>query len=64
MFVQWGWVRSDNLTADVSVQLSQLRECNETLYDDPETLGAAPDAEILKYFARCWCVGGGKLVLC
>ena len=27
MFVQWGWVRTDSLNADVAQQLANLRKC-------------------------------------
>lgn len=54
MFVQWGWVRSSNLDADVRAQLNALRSCNATLYAEPALLRTLPAHETLAYFGRCW----------
>ena len=54
MFIQWGWVRSSDLEADVTRQLAELRACNRTLYDDPAALGGLSHREVLGYFGRCW----------
>lgn len=54
MFVQWGWVRSANLSSDVMPQLRRLRRCNPRLYDSPELLGSLSDEQVLRYFESCW----------
>ena len=54
MFVRWGWVRSANLEKDVTTQLSALKLCNGTLYDQPELLRKLPPDEMLAYFGKCW----------
>ena len=54
MFVEWKWVRSDNLSAEVVTQLGALRKCNRTLYEEPERLEALPGDEVLAYFGKCW----------
>lgn len=54
MFVQWNWVRSENLSLDVRHQMSELRQCNETLYSSPHLLREIPDTEVLSYFGSCW----------
>ena len=54
MFVEWKWVRSDNLSAEVVTQQAALRKCNRTLYEEPERLEALPGDEVLAYFGKCW----------
>ena len=54
MFVEWKWVRSDNLSAEVVTQLAALRKCNRTLYEEPERLEGLPGDEVLAYFGKCW----------
>ena len=57
MFVEWKWVRSDNLSAEVVTQLAALRKCNRTLYEEPERLEALPGDEVLAY----WQVLAGRV---
>lgn len=55
MFVQWGWIKSgQNLTDAVARQLTELRSCNATLYDDPMSLSRLADADVIAYFDKCW----------
>ena len=54
MAVRRNWVRTSDLESDVTAQLKQLRECNETLYHSPYLLRDLPAHEVLTYFGRCW----------
>ena len=42
MFVQWGWVRTDNLNADVAQQLASLRRCDGAPPGTPTHSPSAP----------------------
>lgn len=48
------WVRSDNLSDDISRQLTALKKCNRTLYHSPHLVGTLPSEELLHYFGSCW----------
>ena len=49
-----GDVSMADLEADVSKQLRRLKECNTTLYEQPQLLHELPALEALSYFGKCW----------
>ena len=54
MFTKWGWDPTKTFTSSLLIELRRLRNCNTTLYQNPQLLRSLPTPELATYLRKCF----------